>query len=98
MLAGNRDEYHARLADPIARWPELAPLLAGRDRLSGGTWLGISDFGCLAVVTNARGFEALDPGKVSRGRLASLKPRCPGSNGRPSNHVSPYGQGDHDRP
>ena len=71
VLAGNRDEYHARPAAPLARWPEPASLLAGRDMLSGGTWLGVSDLGRLAVVTNVRGFGAADPGKVSRGRLVA---------------------------
>jgi uncharacterized protein with NRDE domain len=69
VLAGNRDEYHARPADPLARWPEPSSLLAGRDRLSGGAWLGVSDCGRLAVVTNVRGFGAPDPSKASRGRL-----------------------------
>lgn len=71
VLAGNRDEYHARPADPLTRWAEPASLLAGRDGLSGGTWLGVSDAGRLAVVTNVRGFGPPDPDKASRGRLVA---------------------------
>src|SRR5690606_36381371 len=50
VLAGNRDELHARPAAPLARWPDPdSALLAGRDLRSGGTWLGVSERGRLAV-------------------------------------------------
>jgi uncharacterized protein with NRDE domain len=71
VLAGNRDEYHARPAAPLARWAEPYPLIAGRDLASGGTWLGVSEAGRLAVVTNLRGFGAPDPDRASRGRLVT---------------------------
>lgn len=51
VLIGNRDERHARPAAPLGRW-EDSPILAGRDLESGGTWLGVSEEGRLAVVTN----------------------------------------------
>lgn len=69
VLAGNRDELHARPADPLARWPDADHVLAGRDRLSGGTWLGVSEQGRLAVVTNLRGFGGPKTEAPSRGRL-----------------------------
>lgn len=69
VAAGNRDELHARPAAPLARWPETAHLLAGRDLLSGGTWMGVSEQGRFAVVTNLRGFEAPRPDAPSRGWL-----------------------------
>jgi uncharacterized protein with NRDE domain len=71
VLAGNRDEYHARPAAPLARWAEPYPLIAGRDLASGGTWLGVSETGRLAVVTNLRGHGPPDPGKASRGQLVT---------------------------
>ena len=70
VLAGNRDELHARPAAPLRRWE--APddhLLAGQDLASGGTWLGVSERGRLAVVTNLRGFDAVSPAPPSRGLL-----------------------------
>lgn len=70
ILAGNRDEYHARPSAPMARWDGAdSHILAGRDRLSGGTWLGVSEHGRLAVVTNIRTGAPPDPDKLSRGDL-----------------------------
>uniref|UniRef100_UPI0026049D7C NRDE family protein n=1 Tax=uncultured Sphingorhabdus sp. TaxID=1686106 RepID=UPI0026049D7C len=40
VLAGNRDEFHAREADPLGRWAEAPHVLAGRDLQAGGGWLG----------------------------------------------------------
>ena len=55
VMAGNRDEFHARPTAALAAWP--APdtgLLAGRDLRSGGTWAGVGPGGRMAVVTNVR--------------------------------------------
>lgn len=69
VLAANRDELHARAAAPLARWDTDAHLMAGRDLVSGGTWLGVSDRGRLAVVTNRHTGVAPDPTAPSRGLL-----------------------------
>lgn len=69
VLAANRDELHARPAAPLARWPEADHVLAGRDLVSGGTWLGVSERGRLAVVTNLHTTGAVDPAAPSRGLL-----------------------------
>lgn len=71
VLIGNRDEYHARPAAPLARWQDKPDILAGRDLQSGGTWLGISDRGRCVVVTNLRGFGTAEPGRPSRGALVT---------------------------
>jgi uncharacterized protein with NRDE domain len=71
LLAGNRDEYHARASAPLARWDDAPGVIAGRDLVSGGTWLGISENGRMAVVTNIRDAEGPDPTKRSRGALAA---------------------------
>jgi uncharacterized protein with NRDE domain len=72
ILAGNRDEFHARPSAPLARWEDRdTHILAGRDLLSGGTWLGVSEQGRLAVVTNIRTGEPPDPAKASRGDLVT---------------------------
>lgn len=71
IVAGNRDELHARPALPLARWSLPNHLLAGRDLQSGGTWLGVSDRGRFAVITNLRGYGAPEPGRVSRGQLVT---------------------------
>ena len=55
VVAANRDEYHARPSAPLARWADAPAIAAGRDLLSGGTWIGVSDPGRFAVVTNVAG-------------------------------------------
>jgi len=70
ILAGNRDEFHARPTIPLARWNDVPDVLAGRDLEAGGTWMGVSTRGRACVVTNVR--EPLRPGDfASRGLLAS---------------------------
>jgi len=70
VLAGNRDELHARPAAPLARWADAPQVLGGRDLEGGGTWLGVSEEARLAVVTNLRGFGPPHPDAPSRGLLA----------------------------
>ena len=69
VAIGNRDEFHARPAAPLARWEE--GILAGRDLQSGGTWLGVSEAGRFALVTNLRGHGVAEPDKASRGALVT---------------------------
>src|SRR5690242_20684083 len=71
VVAGNRDELHARPATPLARWSEPDHVLAGKDLKSGGTWLGVSEQGRFAVITNLRGFGGLQGDRTSRGALVS---------------------------
>lgn len=67
LLAGNRDEAHARPSAPLARWDDL-PIIAGRDLQAGGTWLGVTDDARCAVVTNVRDPRDAQTGS-SRGLL-----------------------------
>ena len=69
ILIGNRDEFHARPAAPLAAWDDGSGIVAGRDLLAGGTWLGAHPVsGRIVVVTNVRG-ALPDPAKESRGAL-----------------------------
>ena len=69
ILIGNRDEFHARPAAPLAEWDGGSGIVAGRDLLAGGTWLGAHPAsGRIVVVTNVRG-ALPDPAKESRGAL-----------------------------
>lgn len=69
ILIGNRDEFHARPAAPLAEWNDGSDLVAGRDLQAGGTWLGVHrPSGRVVVVTNVRGAMP-DPAKESRGAL-----------------------------
>jgi len=71
VAAGNRDELHARPAAPLHRWAGPDLILAGQDLKSGGTWMGVSEEGRLAVVTNLRGFGPPADDAPSRGALLS---------------------------
>lgn len=69
LLAGNRDEFHARPSAALARWDD-APVIGGRDLEAGGTWLGVTDRARCCVVTNVR--DPHDPQRgASRGLLAT---------------------------
>ena len=69
VAIGNRDEFHARRTAPLARWDN--GILAGRDLQAGGTWLGVSDAGRFALVTNRRVEGYPLPDMASRGALVT---------------------------
>ena len=71
LLAGHRDEFHARPTAPLAPWASAPHVLAGRDLQSGGTWAGADRQGRMAVVTNVRDPRIQVPGAPSRGQLAA---------------------------
>lgn len=64
VLAGNRDEFHARPA-AAADWWENG-IIGGKDLRAGGTWLAAHRSGRFAVVTNFR--EPLEEGRGPRSR------------------------------
>jgi len=70
ILAANRDERIERpwLA-PGRHWSDRPDVVAGRDELAGGTWLGLNDYGVVAGVMNREGSLGPDPDKRSRGEL-----------------------------
>jgi len=71
VVAANRDEFHARAALP-AHWGDSAPyagMLAGRDLLAGGAWMGVRRDGRWALVTNVRDGRRNDSNAPSRGEL-----------------------------
>jgi uncharacterized protein with NRDE domain len=70
VVAGNRDEAHARPTDPLGLWLDDPEVIGGRDRLSGGGWLGVAPHrGRFAVITNLAGQGSPDPSAPSRGAL-----------------------------
>lgn len=70
LVAGNRDEMRARPWLPPARhWPDRADVVAGRDRVAGGSWFGVNDHGVIAAVMNRVGTLGPEEGKRSRGEL-----------------------------
>jgi len=72
VIAANRDEFLDRPTLPLARWHSDAgtEIISGRDVRAGGTWLGLSPGGRLAMLTNVRGPASLT-GEKSRGELVT---------------------------
>jgi uncharacterized protein with NRDE domain len=72
-LAANRDEMLGRPWDaPGPHWPLQPDVVAGRDRLGGGTWMGLNRHGVVATVLNRPGSLGPAPDKRSRGELPLL--------------------------
>lgn len=69
VVMANRDEFHARPAEPLRIWGPPADLLAGRDVQAGGTWLGADRARRFGVITNYREMARPRRGAPSRGRL-----------------------------
>lgn len=70
VVGADRDERLDRAFDPPGRWwPEAPGVLAGRDRLGGGSWLGVNDDGVVATIVNGLHEIGPSPGKASRGEL-----------------------------
>ncbi len=69
IVAGNRDEFHARPAQAARWWPDKPQILGGRDLQAGGTWLAAHRGGRFAAVTNYRDAQRERAGLRSRGHL-----------------------------
>jgi uncharacterized protein with NRDE domain len=71
VIAANRDELHSRPTAPAHWWQSQPSILAGRDLLAGGTWLGVTRTGRFAALTNFRDPEQRRLGTPSRGALVA---------------------------
>jgi len=54
---------------PGRLWPDRPEVVAGRDDLAGGSWLGLNDHGVVAAMLNRHGTLGPEQGKRSRGEL-----------------------------
>lgn len=54
VVAANRDEFYARPTADAARWSDAPQIIGGIDLEAGGTWLGVTESGRFAAVTNVR--------------------------------------------
>ncbi len=70
IVAANRDEFYARPSLPLAQWPDMPEVYAGRDQEAGGTWLGVNAAGRFAALTNIRDPHQ-PPARKSRGELVA---------------------------
>jgi uncharacterized protein with NRDE domain len=70
LIAANRDEMIERpWQAPGRHWPDRPEVVAGRDELAGGSWLGLNDFGVVAGILNRTGSLGPAAGQRSRGEL-----------------------------
>lgn len=75
VIAGNRDEFYDRPATRLAWWspaPGEAEILSGRDLQAGGTWLGLTLKGRLALLTNVRDPSKTTPDAPTRGEIVPM--------------------------
>jgi len=71
ILAANRDEFYERPSAPADFWKDQPQVLSGRDLKEGGTWLGITQKGKFAAITNYRDPASWKNDAPSRGKLVS---------------------------
>jgi len=70
LLGANRDEMANRpWAAPARHWPDRPNVVAGLDKLAGGSWLGLNDEGVVAGIMNRMNTLGPQPGRRSRGEL-----------------------------
>jgi uncharacterized protein with NRDE domain len=71
IAAANRDEFYDRPTRQAEFWDDAPDVLAGRDLLEKGTWMGVTRGGRFCALTNVRNPADHMPGAPSRGRLVS---------------------------
>ncbi len=69
IVAANRDEDYGRPSQSMHHWPDYPHILAGRDGLKGGSWLGVNTLGHFCAVTNFRTGNPANETAISRGEL-----------------------------
>jgi uncharacterized protein with NRDE domain len=69
ILASNRDEFRDRATAKLEFWEDYPDVLAGRDLINGGTWMGITRTGRFAALTNFRSLPMIKQDSPSRGNL-----------------------------
>ena len=71
IILANRDEFYNRPTLAADYWKENPNILAGKDLEGGGTWMGVTKRGYLAMLTNYRDIANIKPNAPTRGKLVS---------------------------
>jgi uncharacterized protein with NRDE domain len=75
IACANRDEFYDRPATPAGPWPGNPDIIAGRDLLAGGSWMGVTRHGPqgarFAALTNIRAPGERRSDAPSRGALVA---------------------------
>lgn len=69
VIAANRDESLTRPSVNPTYLSSSPWIYAGQDRLAGGTWLGVNEWGVTVGVLNRQAITSIDPLRRSRGSL-----------------------------
>ena len=69
IVAANRDEFYNRPTASAHFWEDNPLILAGRDLVQMGTWLGVTKQGRFAALTNFRDPNTETSIKISRGKI-----------------------------
>ena len=72
IVAANRDEFFNRPCESMHHWKDHPDILAGKDLLKGGTWLGVNRDGRFSAVTNFRTGKPPRANADSRGELVQM--------------------------
>lgn len=72
IVAANRDEFYQRPTLPAHFWSDHPHVLAGRDLEAGGTWMGMTQDGRFAALTNYRTpSQQRNSNLLSRGKIVA---------------------------
>ncbi|CAM4451694.1 MAG: hypothetical protein LEGION0403_FIIPPAGN_02305 [Legionella sp.] len=69
IILSNRDEFFNRATAPAHYWDDAPGVFSGKDLVSGGTWLGVNQYGRFSLITNYRDPGHYNPDRLSRGLL-----------------------------
>jgi uncharacterized protein with NRDE domain len=69
VIAANRDEHFARPSEAPKLWKGDPAIVAGKDLVAGGTWLGVNSAGIAAAIVNRRLQTEAPAAPRSRGLL-----------------------------
>ncbi len=70
ILLANRDEFYDRPTAAADVWEDFPYILAGKDLVGNGTWLGVTESGRFSAVTNFRDSRQ-EKAELSRGNLVA---------------------------
>lgn len=71
IVLANRDEFYNRPTQAADYWNENPNILGGKDLEGGGTWMGVTKNGYMAMLTNYRDIANIIPNAPTRGKLVA---------------------------
>jgi uncharacterized protein with NRDE domain len=71
LIASNRDEFYNRKTAAAKHWEDYPRIIGGRDLEAKGTWMAMTTYGKISLLTNYRDPQNINPSAPSRGHLVS---------------------------